>query len=82
MPKKIDAAVKARALRMFAEHRQDYARTPLLRRRWRRRSGSVGRPLDAEIKRLRAEVKKLREDNQILKAATVFFAGELDPRNR
>jgi len=36
----------------------------------------------AEIKRLKAEVKKLREDNEILKAATVFFAGELDPRNR
>jgi transposase-like protein len=36
----------------------------------------------AEIKRLKAEVKKLREDNEILKSATVFFAGELDPRNR
>jgi transposase len=36
----------------------------------------------AEIKRLKAEVRKLREDNEILKAATVFFAGELDPRNR
>ena len=31
---------------------------------------------------LKAEVRKLREDNEILKAATVFFAGELDPRNR
>jgi transposase-like protein len=36
----------------------------------------------AEIKRLRAESRRLREDNEILKAATVFFAGELDPRNR
>ena len=36
----------------------------------------------AEIKRLKAEVKKLREDNEILRSATVFFAGELDPRNR
>jgi transposase-like protein len=36
----------------------------------------------AEIKRLKAEVKRLREDNEILKSATVFFAGELDPRNR
>ena len=36
----------------------------------------------AEIKRLKAENKRLREDNEILKAATVFFAGELDPRNR
>ena len=36
----------------------------------------------AEIKRLKAVVKKLREDNEILKATTLFFAGELDPRNR
>ena len=36
----------------------------------------------AEIKRLKAENRRLREDNEILKAATVFFAGELDPRNR
>ncbi len=36
----------------------------------------------AEIKRLKAENKRLREDNEILRSATVFFAGELDPRNR
>lgn len=36
----------------------------------------------AEIKRLKAENKRLREDVAILKAATTFFAGELDPRNR
>jgi transposase-like protein len=36
----------------------------------------------AEIKRLKAEVRRLREDNEILKAASIFFAGELDPRNR
>ena len=35
-----------------------------------------------EIKRLRAENARLREDVAILKAATTFFAGELDPRNR
>ena len=35
-----------------------------------------------EIKRLRAENRRLREDVSILKAATTFFAGELDPRNR
>jgi transposase len=28
----------------------------------------------AEIKRLRAENRRLREDNEILRAATVFFA--------
>jgi transposase len=32
----------------------------------------------AEIRRLRAEVKKLRRANEILKAASAFFAAELD----
>jgi transposase len=36
----------------------------------------------AEIKRLKSENRRLREDVAILKAATTFFAGELDPRNR
>lgn len=37
---------------------------------------------NAEIRRLKAENKRLREDVAILKAAATFFAGELDPRNR
>jgi transposase-like protein len=36
----------------------------------------------AEMKRLKAENRRLREDVAILKAATTFFAGELDSRNR
>jgi transposase len=35
-----------------------------------------------EIRRLKAENKRLREANEILKAASIFFAGELDSRNR
>ena len=35
-----------------------------------------------EIKRLKVENRRLREDNEILKRASIFFAGELDPRNR
>lgn len=35
-----------------------------------------------ELRRLRAENKRLREVNEVLKAATIFFAGELDPRSR
>jgi transposase-like protein len=35
-----------------------------------------------EIKRLRAKVRRLEEDNEILRRASIFFAGELDPRNR
>jgi transposase len=103
MPKKIDPAVKERALRMFAEHRQDYPSDTALAesvakkigvgretaRRWLvqadvnagARPGSTSSE-QAEIKQLKAEVRRLREDNEILKAATVFFAGELDPRNR
>ena len=35
-----------------------------------------------QLKKLKAENKRLREDNEILRKASVFFAGELDPRNR
>ena len=45
------------------------------------RDGQTGQEA-AEIKRLRAENRRLREDVAILKAATTFFAGELDPRGR
>ncbi len=34
------------------------------------------------VKRLRTENRQLREDVAILKAATSFFVGELDSRNR
>ena len=46
-----------------------------------RRDGQTSEEV-AEIKRLKAENRRLREDVAILKAATTFFAGELDPRNR
>jgi transposase-like protein len=36
----------------------------------------------AEIKALKARVRRLEEDNAILKAATTFFVGELDSRSR
>lgn len=36
----------------------------------------------AEIRELKAKVRRLQEDNDILRRASVFFAGELDPRNR
>lgn len=103
MPSKIDPAVKERALRMIADHRQDYPSDTALAeavaskvgvgretvRRWLVqadvnagiRSGATTDD-QAELKRLKAENRRLREDNEILRAATVFFAGELDPRNR
>ena len=36
----------------------------------------------AEVKRLKAENRELREDVEILKAATTFFVGALDSRSR
>jgi transposase len=36
----------------------------------------------AEIKGLKAENRRLREDVEILRAATTFFVGELDSRSR
>jgi transposase-like protein len=35
-----------------------------------------------EIRRLRAEVRDLKEANEILQAASIFFARALDPRHR
>ena len=35
-----------------------------------------------EIKELKAKVRRLEEDNDILRRASIFFAGELDPRSR
>jgi transposase len=46
-----------------------------------RREGVSSEELE-EIRRLKAENRRLREDVAILKAATSFFVGELDPRNR
>ena len=103
MPKKIDAQLKARAVRLVTEHQQEYpsltaACEAVARqlgvgqesvRRWVRqgevdsgtREGRSSEEL-AEIRELKAKVRRLESDNEILKAATVSFAGELDPRNR
>ena len=46
-----------------------------------RRQGATSEEL-VEIKELKAEVRRLEGDNEILRRASIFFAGELDPRNR
>ena len=103
MPKKIDSAVKERAVRRVLEHRAEYssltaaaaavARQERLGtetvRRWvlqaevdaGQRAGTTSAEHE-QIKKLKAENAQLREDVAILKAATSFFVGELDPRNR
>ncbi len=35
-----------------------------------------------ELTALKAENRRLRETNEILRRASIFFAGELDPRSR
>ena len=103
MPKKIDPALRERAVRLVLEHRAEYpsaakAIAAVARqegvgaeslRRWvvqadidaGVRDGQTSEEA-AEIKRLKAKVRRLEEDNEILRRASIFFAGELDPRNR
>ncbi|WLP88966.1 IS3 family transposase [Gordonia sp. NB41Y] len=100
MPKNIDPEVKARALRMLAEHGGEYSSTTAAAaaiakklgvsketvRRWAvqaevdggRRPGASSTEL-AELKRLKAENKRLREDVEVLKAATFFLRGGTRP---
>ena len=103
MPKKIDPALKSRAVRLVSDHQGEYSSLTAACeavakqlgvgtesvRRWvvqaqvdtGQRPGVSSEEHD-EIKRLKAENRRLREDVAILKAATSFFVGELDPRNR
>lgn len=102
MPKKIDPALRSRAVRLVSEHQQEY---PSLTaaceavakqvgvgqesvRRWVRQAQvdtgqreGVTSSESEQIRKLKAENRRLREDVAVLKAATTFFAGELDPRS-
>lgn len=103
MPKKIDPELRARAVRLVLEHRDQYssvteASVAVARqlgvsresvRRWVAQADvdagarpGVTSEENEQIRALKAKVRRLEEDNAVLKAATVFFAGELDPRNR
>lgn len=103
MPKKIDPAVKERAVKLVLEHQAEYpslfaAITAVAKqqrlgveslRRWVNqalvdvgdRRGATTEEL-AEIRELKAKVRRLEEDLDIAKKASIFFAGELDPRGR
>ena len=103
MPKVIDKEIRARAVRLVAEHRGDYpsltaAAAAVARqlglgketvRRWAVQAeidagtrAGVTSEEHAEIKKLKAENARLREDVAVLQATTTFFVGALDPRNR
>ena len=103
MPKKIDLALRERAVRLVREHRSECpsltaASMAVARqigvghesvRRWVLQADIDDGARDgmssaehAEIKWLKTENARLREDVEILRAATSFFVGELDPRNR
>ena len=100
MPKQYPRELRERAVRLVAEHRDQYESeyaairsiaaklgiaTPETLRQWVRqaevdagqRPGATSEE-SAEIRRLRAEVKELRRANEILRAASAFFAAELD----
>lgn len=47
----------------------------------RQRRGAMSEEL-AEIRDLKAKVRRLEEDNGILRRASIFLAGELCPRGR
>ena len=103
MPKRIDAKVKERCVRLVLDHLAEYpsltaAAEAVARRegvgkesvrRWvvqaqvdgGQRHGVTSEELD-QIKQLKARVRRLEEDNEILRRASIFFAGELDPRSR
>src|SRR3954466_9513231 len=89
MPRRVDPAIKERALRMFVEHRSDYPSDTALAeavakkvgggretaRRWLVQAdvNAGARPGvtsddQAEIKKLKAENRRLQEDIEILKA--------------
>ncbi len=103
MPKRIDARVKERCVRLVLDHLQEYSSLTAAAeavgrregvgkesvRRWvvqaqvdgGQRQGATSGEL-AEIKALKVKVRRLEEDNEILRRASIFFAGELDPRGR
>ncbi len=93
-PKKYPDELRERAVRLVFESRRPIAAVArdlgvhkeALRLWVRQAEADAGTRQDRltsverdELARLRSEVKQLRKANEILKAASVFFAGELDP---
>ena len=98
MAKKYDQDFKGRALRMLAETRPEHASlvggllgvSPDTLRVWYRQTEidtgvrpGVTTDIAEENRRLQRENAELRRANEVLKAASIFFAQELDrPRTK
>lgn len=93
-PRKYPDELRERGVRLALESNRPISRVakdlgiqPESLRRWvRQAEADEGRRKDLltseereELKRLRGENRELRRANEILKAASVFFATELDP---
>lgn len=81
MPKEYEAEFKARAVRLARDHLDDYGSVTAASVAVGARPGISTAEVE-EIRRLKAENKRLTEANAILCAASILFAGELDSRNR
>lgn len=86
MPKKTDPKVKEGCDQQMLEHVSEYPNPTAA-------AGAVDNGVApsvggatteelAEIRELKAKVRRVEEDNDILRRASIFFAGELDPRGR
>jgi transposase len=91
-PSKYPTELRERAVRMVTEHKKDYSseyeairsiatklgiRTPETLRKWVRQTEE-----SEQLKALKRENAELRRANEILKAASAFFAAELDRPHR
>ena len=97
MPKHYPVEQRERAVKMVLDHLDEYSSVyaacqaigPESLRTWTKqaqidtgKAPGVTTAEQQQIKELQRENRDLKEANEILKAASIFFARELDPRRR